>query len=609
MHHPPPPVFISYSRRDYYFAESLSLQLLARGVPAWMDVLELQPGADWERALFDAIDGCSAFVLVASPAALASPHVRTEWQRALAQGRRVLLLAWHRRARLPPELQGCEWLDFRGRFGPALRRLTQHLAGPQPHARRAGPALGRWPRLPPAVLVALAALLLPIAGYVLGTQPDASLDDFAGVAPILGRTGALLLMLAMSAAFVWWISLSLLQRRMGMTRLMLSLGFVAAPFVLTVGKWLRYGPDGLSQLHGHVAERVLAHLPWVVVLGLMPVLALAWIALARPPGLLHWMPTGKAWERQRRPAAALRPSAATPAQALAQVRRYRVVCDAADASLADSLRAWLARQGAVEVAASRPDDAAGTAPPLLLLSNRTGRDWLQQQAAEAADPSLRVVVATAISLPPDAGWLWRRQWIDLRRGAGAAAATPPGLPALPEAVTGVRLPAPVARLHALLCALGVLAWFLDYLLMPQALRDAEEPTPGNFIGALLGLGLAWCARRLLRREAPARAWQRWAAAGVAGAVLFIGVTALGPGLGFEARLAGITAAVAAVLMAAAAWRSWPQARPWLPLPGPPLPRGHTLAPPGDWRTTLTLIFFMFAWLLPVQLLLPQLMPP
>ena len=69
-------IFISYSRRDYYLAESLSLQLVSRGLSAWMDVLELQPGADWERSLFEAIDGCAAFVLVASPAALASPHVR-----------------------------------------------------------------------------------------------------------------------------------------------------------------------------------------------------------------------------------------------------------------------------------------------------------------------------------------------------------------------------------------------------------------------------------------------------------------------------------------------------------------------------------------------------
>jgi hypothetical protein len=53
-------IFISYSRQDYYLAESLSLQLASRGVSAWMDVLELQPGADWERSLFDAIDGCAA---------------------------------------------------------------------------------------------------------------------------------------------------------------------------------------------------------------------------------------------------------------------------------------------------------------------------------------------------------------------------------------------------------------------------------------------------------------------------------------------------------------------------------------------------------------------
>ena len=182
-------VFISYSRRDYYFAESLTLQLRQRGVAAWMDVLELQPGATWRAALDAAIDDCAAFVLVASPAALASEPVRREWQRALAQGRRVLLLGWHRRVRLPAELQGCEWVDGRGRFGPALARLVKRLAAPDAKGPPAGPHPGRLPKLPPAVMTVLLALLLPIAGYTVATAPDASLTRPEDVMPGLGDAG------------------------------------------------------------------------------------------------------------------------------------------------------------------------------------------------------------------------------------------------------------------------------------------------------------------------------------------------------------------------------------------------------------------------------------
>ena len=38
------PVFLSYSRRDYYFAESLALHLLKEGIPAWLDVKNLGAG-------------------------------------------------------------------------------------------------------------------------------------------------------------------------------------------------------------------------------------------------------------------------------------------------------------------------------------------------------------------------------------------------------------------------------------------------------------------------------------------------------------------------------------------------------------------------------------
>ena len=44
-------IFISYSRKDYYFAESLALHLKQRGVTVWLDVKDLDPGALWEHDL------------------------------------------------------------------------------------------------------------------------------------------------------------------------------------------------------------------------------------------------------------------------------------------------------------------------------------------------------------------------------------------------------------------------------------------------------------------------------------------------------------------------------------------------------------------------------
>src|SRR5512141_1925214 len=120
------PLFLSYSRKDYYFAESLAFHLLRKGVPVWLDVRDLEPGKDWERSLEDALDAASAVVLVASPASVESPHVRSEWERALRQGKRVVL-ARFRGAKIPVELQHCESVDFRGTFGRALRGLVAQL--------------------------------------------------------------------------------------------------------------------------------------------------------------------------------------------------------------------------------------------------------------------------------------------------------------------------------------------------------------------------------------------------------------------------------------------------------------------------------------------------
>ena len=292
-------VFISYSRRDYYFAESLSFDLRQRGVPAWMDVLQLQPGSDWSAALHQAIDECAAFVLVVSPAALASPHVRVEWQRALAEGRRIVLLGWHRRVKLPAELQGCEWLDFRGRFGTAIGKLVATLAAPEAALPRAGPQPGRVPSMPPAVWAVWLALLWPIVAYGLIVAPDTDRSDFRQLDIGLGVVGDTLLAVLFGAFLVWGLSFSLLQRKMGLTRMALCLGFVALPSGLILWSVLRRGAEGLSYLLPGVAERALLHMPWVWATTAVPLLALLWIVCARPLGLLRWMPTGKGWDAFR----------------------------------------------------------------------------------------------------------------------------------------------------------------------------------------------------------------------------------------------------------------------------------------------------------------------
>lgn len=76
-----PHVFISYSRKDETYARAIADQLLARGFDVWLDD-RIDYGDNWELAIFKAIDGCAAFVVIMSPNSYASMWVRRECQHA-----------------------------------------------------------------------------------------------------------------------------------------------------------------------------------------------------------------------------------------------------------------------------------------------------------------------------------------------------------------------------------------------------------------------------------------------------------------------------------------------------------------------------------------------
>ena len=85
-----PAVFISYSRKDFYFAESLAFHLDREGIATWLDANHLAPGVDWAAEIDHALDEAQTVILVLTPDRIRSEYVRREWQRALAQGDRLI---------------------------------------------------------------------------------------------------------------------------------------------------------------------------------------------------------------------------------------------------------------------------------------------------------------------------------------------------------------------------------------------------------------------------------------------------------------------------------------------------------------------------------------
>ncbi len=145
-----PPVFISYSRKDFYFAESLAFHLEKRGIASWLDANHLSPGGEWSVEIERALDEAKIVILVASPASVRSTYVQREWKRALAQGDR-LIVALFRSCKLPAEMERARVVDFRGGFRTALRRLTQLLGETDESAARL--TSSRVPRVPPWVFL------------------------------------------------------------------------------------------------------------------------------------------------------------------------------------------------------------------------------------------------------------------------------------------------------------------------------------------------------------------------------------------------------------------------------------------------------------------------
>ncbi|MCC6612802.1 MAG: toll/interleukin-1 receptor domain-containing protein [Anaerolineae bacterium] len=154
--------FLSYSRQQYYLAETLALKLEKVGVALWFDVQQLEPGTNWQQDIADGLAGSNGVVLLASRAALRSPYVEREWRAALTAGKPVIV-ARCERVRLPRDLRTAPVVDLGGDFDEAAETLAGVIAQPaHPPRERRGTR-----RLPPGVARMALALTVRDAQNVL----------------------------------------------------------------------------------------------------------------------------------------------------------------------------------------------------------------------------------------------------------------------------------------------------------------------------------------------------------------------------------------------------------------------------------------------------------
>jgi hypothetical protein len=410
--------FVSYSRKQLYFAEAVALSLQRAGIEIWFDLQKLEPGIDWSQALAEGYGNCERLVFVASESALRSPYVQVEWETALKNGREVILVLCEP-VSLPESLQGCAVYDARTRFDDTLQELVRYLKGQAPARHDPVPApggsllLNKMPAdiwlttavmLFPAVTAWAATFLYSFSTFKINVDlglPDSFLPGVPSAeAFLLGIVAGLVLALTQFPIRdflrheVRAEELDKLRSKLVVTQVTACLlGFLFASSASSpLVAWFGYGNF------------------------LFPLLTLYWSfwTLKRSPDLLRWMPSGEADQEVResiqgREARHMEqvPAAGRERGGALQEVRFAVHCHPADRGSAAYIEAILRARGCLPAAAEKAD------VHLILVSNRTSKSWLLEQDASLPGRQIHILI-TNIHTPPELQPVLSTQWVDFR---------------------------------------------------------------------------------------------------------------------------------------------------------------------------------------------------
>jgi len=497
-----------------------------------------------------------------------------EWQRAIQSGRRIIVVMF-RKTVLPPELAGYQRVDFRAHFGSALRTLIQLLAGQTPDR-----AAKTFLPMPPWILFISLTLLVPLVSYLALADWSAGSDIFVWITlPFI------------AAGFLWFLCLSFLRRRMGMTHLAICFAF---PAIWSIYPLLRYWLEGPANLPEVWRDAVTTN-PFLMELSAaLTLIGVGSILLIQPEDLLRWTPTGKAWGWYRRRRLLVAAAADRPSP-LRQVTRYALLHHAADGPAARQLRQLLSSLGASETLNPAMQDTT-----ILLLTSRTQTQWLSEQTP-LLNANVLTIVGSRIGLPTEFEWLWKREWIDFRHWDLERLDKKRGLLQVPEAVTNIRYPRSVRIVHHLLSALATLGFALFMFANPD-FNNQQEATPGEttelmFIAAICiwdGIVAQRFLNRTISQQGFEKSWKRFllpATCVYATSVLYRAFTRHAPIWRFLPVAAFLVA-----LPFLLADKKRLLFNFWFPSPGMSNP-GTTsrLAAGRQWQTLLWASVYMFVW--------------
>lgn len=83
-------VFISYASQDKVIADAVCARLESRHIRCWIAPRDISPGTAYADMIIGALSACRIVVVLLSSESIASPHVASELERALHNGKAIL---------------------------------------------------------------------------------------------------------------------------------------------------------------------------------------------------------------------------------------------------------------------------------------------------------------------------------------------------------------------------------------------------------------------------------------------------------------------------------------------------------------------------------------
>ena len=104
-------IFLSYSSRDYFFAEMLGIKLTEHGFTIWRDLGSIRAGDDWRRTIEEGIKGSVAVIIALSTNSSESAYVTYEWAYAMGMEKPIIPVKLSE-CRIHPKLEPTQYIDF-----------------------------------------------------------------------------------------------------------------------------------------------------------------------------------------------------------------------------------------------------------------------------------------------------------------------------------------------------------------------------------------------------------------------------------------------------------------------------------------------------------------